>query len=149
MRPKSVEGRSKEIFCFLLNLAENESKIGRGPIKGGFLFLIKFGWKWARNRPKADQRRFFIKFGWKWALNRPKADKRTFYVFYLIMLKNEPKIGRRPIEGDRGRSKEFFCFKQIMLKNGFWAHVLAKFIQKHKTFVYRSSTDLGLILKQN
>jgi hypothetical protein len=28
------------------------------------------------------------------------ADKRGFYVFYLILLKNEPQIGQRPIKGD-------------------------------------------------
>jgi hypothetical protein len=33
-------------------------------------------------------------------LNYPKADKKGFYVFYLILLKNEPQIGRRPMKGD-------------------------------------------------
>jgi hypothetical protein len=28
------------------------------------------------------------------------ADKGGFYTFYLILLKNELKIGRRPIKGD-------------------------------------------------
>ena len=41
-----------------------------------------------------------LNFGEKWALTRPKADKRGFYVYYLIVLKNKPKIGRRPIKGD-------------------------------------------------
>jgi hypothetical protein len=29
-----------------------------------------------------------------------KADKKGFYVYYLILLKNEPKIRQRPIKED-------------------------------------------------
>jgi hypothetical protein len=43
---------------------------------------------------------FLFNFIEKWASNRPKADKRGFYVNYLILLKNEPQIGSRPIKRD-------------------------------------------------
>ena len=39
--------------------------------------------------------------------NRPKADKRGFYVNDLILLKNEPQIGRKPIKEDIIFSIEF------------------------------------------
>jgi hypothetical protein len=36
----------------------------------------------------------------KLAQNRPKADKGRYYILNLIFLKNELKIGRKPIKGD-------------------------------------------------
>ena len=54
------------------------NNIGRRPIKGNFSF----------------------NFVEKWAPNRPKADKKRFYAFNLILSKNEPQIGRKPIKRD-------------------------------------------------
>ena len=53
------------------------------------------------NRPKADKGGYYIfNFVEKWAQNRPKADNGEYYICYLILLKNESQIGRRPIKGD-------------------------------------------------
>ena len=32
--------------------------------------------------------------------NRPKPDTRAFYILHLILLDNEPQIGRKPIKRD-------------------------------------------------
>jgi hypothetical protein len=54
---------------------------------------------------------FVVNFVEKWAQNRSKADKTGFHVLYLILLKNEPQIGRRPIKWD------FYVFWLSLLKN--------------------------------
>ena len=43
---------------------------------------------------------FLFKFVKKLEQNRPKAGKGGYYIFNLILMKNKPQIGRRPIKGD-------------------------------------------------
>jgi hypothetical protein len=50
--------------------------------------------------------------------NKQMADKRGFYILYLILLKNEPPIGQKTIQGD-------FMFLSTFVKK--WAEKIAKF----------------------
>jgi hypothetical protein len=61
-------------------------------------FLFNFVEKLAPNRAKADRGGFI--FCLRMSPKSAKADNSGFYVFNLILLQNEPQIGRWSIKGD-------------------------------------------------
>ena len=77
MSLKSAEGRQRNKLDFVFNFVE----------------------KWVLNRPKTDKK-IILYFILLLRSPKSKADERGFYIKYLILLKNESTIGRRPMEGD-------------------------------------------------
>ena len=49
---------------------------------------------------KRGIKHFRFNFDDKLTPNRPKAEDGGYYIFNLILMRNEPQIGRRPIKGD-------------------------------------------------
>jgi hypothetical protein len=114
---------------------KNEPQIGRRPIKGDFTFLVKFCWKMSLKSAEGRCRGIsHFKFNCvaKWIPNRLKADIGGYYIFNLILLGNEPQIGRSPIKSDI----LFFIYfwKQI---NKFYRN-FDNFSSKFWTFVFNS-----------